>query len=94
MNLSTSAFPVVKPASEGLIGWLTRRHDLGIIVRVDDTRAVASAISRLARNRELSARFGENGRRFSRVHDVAHFSGAVGEELILNFPLGTAGAHR
>ncbi len=93
IQAAMAGLPVVA-CDEGLIGWLTRRHDLGIIVRVDDTRAVAGAISRLARNRELSARFGENGRRFSKVHDVAHFSRAVGEELMLNFPLGTEGAHR
>lgn len=47
----------------GLIGWQTRRHDMGLLVNVDDAHGVASAVGHLARDRVLAARLGENGRR-------------------------------
>lgn len=73
---------------EGLIGRLTRQQDMGLVVRIDDARVVAEAISRLARDPGLSARLGENGRRYSASHDVQRFGEAVGEALALNFPDG------
>ena len=85
IQAAMAGLPVVA-CDEGLIGWLTRWHGLGLTVRVDDARAVAGAISRLARDRKLSAKFGENGKRFSAAHEVACFRRAIGEELLINFP--------
>jgi glycosyltransferase involved in cell wall biosynthesis len=71
---------------EGLIGWLTERHGLGLTVRVDDARAAAEAISRLVRDPRLATELGENGVRFSQAHKVGRFSRTFGDELLLNFP--------
>ena len=71
---------------EGLIGWLTRNHELGLTVDIGDERAVAAAISELARNEELSRKLRENGRRFSMQHTVDQFSQAISRELLLTFP--------
>ena len=84
LQAAVAGLPVVA-CDEGLISWLTRRHDLGLTVRVDDTRAVTEVISRLARDPELSEKFGRNGRRFSAAHDAKHFGETVGRELLLSF---------
>jgi glycosyltransferase involved in cell wall biosynthesis len=85
IQAATAGLPIVA-CDEGLIGWLTRNHELGLTVDIGDERAVATAISELARNEELSGKFRENGRRFSMQHTVDQFSQAIGRELLLTFP--------
>ena len=77
--------PIVA-CDEGLIKWLTQRYGLGLVVGVDDTRAVAGVVSRLAGNSDLSKELGGNGRRFATAHTVERFRRDIGEELLLNFP--------
>lgn len=93
LQAATLGLPVVA-CDEGLIGWLTRKHDLGIVVTVDDAQAVTQAISRLTRDQNLVERFAENGRRFSAAHDVKNFGKAFGKELLLNFPAKTKAVSR
>jgi len=71
---------------EGLIGWLTRNHEIGLTVDIRDEPAVAKAVAELARNEELSGKFRENARRFSTQHTVDQFMQAIGRELLLTFP--------
>jgi glycosyltransferase involved in cell wall biosynthesis len=84
LQAALAGLPVVA-CEEGLIGWLTRRYGLGLTVDIDDARMVAEAISRLVRDRELSAEYAENGKRFSLPHKVDRFSQTIGRELLLNF---------
>lgn len=84
LQAAVAGLPVVA-CDEGLISWLTRRHGLGLIVDVDDPRAVAEAVGRLLRDPELSEKLGENGQRLSEAHDAEHFGEAVGRELLLSF---------
>ena len=85
IQAAMAGLPIVA-CREGLIGWLTRRHGLGPVVNIDDSREVAEAIRRLVRDPGLSAKFRENGRRFSSLHNVEHFSQSIGEELLRSFP--------
>lgn len=85
IKATMAGLPIVA-CEEGLIGWLTRNHELGLTVDIGDERAVATAISELTRNQELSRKFSENGRRFSMQHTVDAFGQAIGRELLLTFP--------
>jgi glycosyltransferase involved in cell wall biosynthesis len=85
IQAAMAGLPIVA-CEEGLIGWLTRNHGLGLTVDIGDERAVVMAISELARNKELFRKFTENGRRFSLQHTVDRFSQAIGRELLLSFP--------
>lgn len=80
-----AGLPVVA-CDEGLIGWLTRKRNTGLVVHIEDARAVAKAVSRLTRDPGLSRRLGDNGRRYAASHNVEGFSKAVGRELAHNFP--------
>jgi glycosyltransferase involved in cell wall biosynthesis len=69
-------------------------EETGLLVPVDDPRALAAAIVRLIRDRELGRRLGENGRRrmlerFTLARTVADF-----EALIARFPQRAAGHYR
>ncbi len=86
IQAAMAGLPVVA-CNEGLISCLTQKHALGVVVSVDDRRAVTKAILRLVRDPDLSTKFGENGRRFSASHSVDYFRQRIGEELLLNFPL-------
>lgn len=85
IQAAMAGLPIVA-CDEGLIGWLTRHHELGLTVDIGDERAIATAISELVRNKELSGKFRDNGRRFSTQHTVDQFSQAIGRELLLTFP--------
>jgi glycosyltransferase involved in cell wall biosynthesis len=74
--------PVIA-CEEGIIGWRTRKHQLGLSVAVDDLQAVVEAINRLARDRGLSDEFGRNGRRYSAGFSVDNFTRVVCDELHL-----------
>jgi len=67
----------------GLLGWLTRKHNLGLSVSVDDARAVVEAIKTLARERDLSNYFGRNGRKHSADYTVKEFAGRICDGLHL-----------
>lgn len=69
---------------EGLIGWLTHEHRLGLPIAIDDVRAVVGAIKRLARDRGLSKDFGKNGRKASVEHKVENFARRICDELHLD----------
>jgi glycosyltransferase involved in cell wall biosynthesis len=69
-------------------------EETGLIVPVDDPRALAASIVRLIHDRELGRRLGENGRkrmleRFTLARTVADF-----EALMARFPARAAGHYR
>lgn len=68
--------PVVA-CSAGLIGWSTRRYDLGLIVTVDDVGAVAKTIAQLTQAPEELEAFGRNGKLFSAPHKPEEFSQVI-----------------
>jgi glycosyltransferase involved in cell wall biosynthesis len=85
LQAALARLPVVA-CEEGLIGWLTRKYGLGLTVDIGDARMVAETVSRLVRDRGLSAECTENARRFALSHEVDRFSQTIGRELSLNFP--------
>lgn len=72
--------PVVACA-EGVVGWLTLKHELGVAVSVDDVEAVSRAIAELAGSPEAAASYGENGKHFSALHTAEDFSRAINRSL-------------
>lgn len=80
VQAAAAGLPVVA-CSEGLVGWLTREHGLGLAVPTDDAKEVAAAVTTLARDRELSSRFAENGRRFAAPHTPRNFAGTIADGL-------------
>jgi len=60
-----------RPVVLGVDGYartVLERADAGVFVEPENDEALATAIVRLARDPELCAKFGENGRRFVSVH--------------------------
>jgi glycosyltransferase involved in cell wall biosynthesis len=72
--------PVVACA-DGLVGWMTRRHELGLTVAIDDAEAVAQVIAKLVRSAEAIAEYGDNGKCFSSLHTSEHFARAIMAKL-------------
>ncbi len=64
-------------SDEGLVGWLTKRHGLGVTVTPGETSSVKRAITELAGNEALRNGCAENGRRFARRHTADGFGAAV-----------------
>lgn len=91
LQAAMAGLPVVA-CDEGMIGWLTNRHSLGLTVAVENSQEVAEAVATLESDQELSRKLGENGRRFSAAHSVSSFREAIGRELLDSFPL-ESGAH-
>ena len=72
--------PVIA-CDQGLIGYLTDRHQLGITVNIANPESVRSAITTLSSDAELRARCARAGQAFSNQRTVAHFSNAILDEL-------------
>jgi glycosyltransferase involved in cell wall biosynthesis len=84
------ALPVIA-CSEGLIGWLARKHELGVVVDSGDVRQAVQAISRLATDPAFRARYGTSGRRMAERHTPSHFARAVCDALVDAVPARGAG---
>jgi glycosyltransferase involved in cell wall biosynthesis len=76
----------------GLIAWEIRSQQLGEVVDIDDTEAVALALARLMNHEQLRATWRENGMRAGAGHTAERFGGAVIKTLV-NAARGF-GAHR
>lgn len=85
LQAAMAGLPVVA-CEEGFIGRMTKDYGLGIVVDISDVRAVARAISKLVRNRELAYKLGKNGKRFSVRHSVENFRRMLGEEVFSESP--------
>jgi glycosyltransferase involved in cell wall biosynthesis len=86
LQAGMASLPVIA-CDEGLIGWLTRNHHLGLSVNPENPKEVAAAVSKLVRNRSLAAKLGANGKEHSKNHTTERFARALEEELQRSFPL-------
>ena len=64
-------------SDKGLVGWLTKKHGLGVTVTPGETLSVKRAIAELACNDALRTDCAENGRRFARRHAAVGFGEVV-----------------
>ena len=64
---------------EGLVGWLVRRHRLGLIIEGDES--VGATIARMASDSALRETAGANGLEFARERTPERFGGAVCDAL-------------
>jgi glycosyltransferase involved in cell wall biosynthesis len=71
----------VLASSNGLLGWLVRRHQNGLCCDPNDNESVNAAINSLLINRRLYASLGENGRCLSKMHTSELFGDAVCETV-------------
>jgi glycosyltransferase involved in cell wall biosynthesis len=65
----------------GLIGYLTKRHQLGVAVDVGNPGAVRQAIQNLMFDVELRSRCAQAGHAFSSQRTVTHFANAILDRL-------------
>jgi glycosyltransferase involved in cell wall biosynthesis len=79
--------PVVA-CREGVIGWLTRKHELGVAVDSTDIDQVILALNRLAKDPTLRGSCGENGRRMAERHDPSNFASTICDALAAAVPGG------
>jgi glycosyltransferase involved in cell wall biosynthesis len=75
--LAASAGLPVLASKHGVIGWLTRKHDTGILIDPDDSAAVADAILAIASDDGRRARYRENALRLTSAHTAEAFGNAV-----------------
>ncbi len=85
LQAAMAGLPVVA-CEEGFIGRMTKDYGLGIVVDTSDVRAVARAISKLVRDRELADKLGKNGKRLSVRHNVENFRRMLREEVFSEPP--------
>lgn len=76
LQAGAMSLPVIA-CDEGLIGYLTRRCELGVPVSVNDTSAVAGAMRRLVEAPAISRQLGENGRQVAERHDSRRFAQTI-----------------
>lgn len=82
---AASAGRPVLASDKGLIGWLTRRHKLGVAFDPIDPAAVRKAIQGLAQDSEARHAFEENGRQLAKEHTGAAFGRIVCDTLAAGY---------
>jgi len=65
--------PVIA-CEEGLIGWLTKQHQSGIVVSVSRPDSIARGVRELYDDPDRAKEYGNNGRLAYATHTVEHFS--------------------
>lgn len=78
----SASLPVIA-SSHGLIGWLTRKHQVGVTFEPENFRAASLAIKTILNNENLRNRLGENAKRLAEKHSSDKFQQAF-SKLILN----------
>ncbi len=63
--------------NEGLIGWLTKRHGIGLTVNPTDCHAVARAINQLSVDKEFTKECGQHNRDLAKLHSGEKFGDDV-----------------
>jgi glycosyltransferase involved in cell wall biosynthesis len=81
--------PVIA-CEEGLIGWLTRKHGLGLSVDIDNASGISEAILKPLENPGFAKVCADNGRRWSSSHSISRFLRAVGEQISTAAPRNCA----
>ncbi len=87
------SLPVIA-CSQGIIGWLARKHQLGVVVDSSDVGQVVSAITQLALDPAARWLYGENGRRMAERHAPSRFAAVICDALADAVPIGDPGAAR
>jgi glycosyltransferase involved in cell wall biosynthesis len=86
-----SGLPMVA-CDEGLIGWLTERHQCGVVVPVQQEAAVVAALGRLASSPDLRRRMGERGREAFAQHSLENAGAVLSASLSRALGLQAAGS--
>lgn len=73
--------PVIA-CKEGLIGWLTKKYELGIVVTMSDQSQIIEAIKRLARQEDDLRKLGQRGQSVFGKHTPENFGETILENLI------------
>jgi glycosyltransferase involved in cell wall biosynthesis len=72
--------PVVA-ARHGVVGFMVRKHDLGLTVRVGDSRDVADAVTALVQDTALASRYAKQGFESARQHTRENFAKKICDSL-------------
>ena len=75
------AIPVIATAS-GLIGYWTKKHNLGVVIDVSSRSSVVGALIQLVREPEIFARMGKNGINVFSQHNPAELQRLVTEKAM------------
>jgi len=75
-----TGLPVIA-CDEGLIGWLTEKNNLGVVVSPGNSRGVAEAIAKLVRQPELRTLYGERGQQVFAHHTSDNFAHSILHKL-------------
>lgn len=73
--------PVIA-CDEGLIGWLTKKYELGMVVTTSDQSQIIAAIKRLAGQEGDVRKLGQRGQSVFGKHTPDHFGETILENLI------------
>lgn len=80
LQAGAMSLPVLA-CEEGLIGYLTRKHELGLSVDIENPPFVAVAVRRLVENASLSKALGEKGHIFAQEHTRENFARTIVQGL-------------
>ncbi len=78
---ASAGLPVLA-CDQGLIGWLTRRHNLGVTLDPMQASSVHEAVRALGNDYKARRQFGENGRLLAKAHSGDVFGRAVCDALV------------
>ena len=68
--------PVIA-CKEGVIGWQTNKHRLGLVVDIDKPLEIVKAVLILLNNKQLARIYGHNGKKLSNQHLSTMFSNQI-----------------
>jgi glycosyltransferase involved in cell wall biosynthesis len=69
VQAARAGLPVIA-CEEGIIGWQTTRHNMGIVVQTHDTASIVSGIKQLTEHEEMCSNYGDNGQRAYNAHTI------------------------
>ncbi len=72
--------PVIA-SREGIVSWLTEKHQIGKIVDVNSKVEIVEAIKDLVENYDEYVRYSKNGLTLSDMHDLSHFNSILLETI-------------
>lgn len=80
LKAAAAGAPIIA-CQEGLVGWLAEEEQIGLAVDIEDTAALASALSRLAASPNVRARFGAQGKLVAKRHTPEIFASTICDAL-------------
>jgi glycosyltransferase involved in cell wall biosynthesis len=73
----------VLASQEGLIGYLAKKHEVGVIIEPRNRLSVVNALNRLVQEREFFRQAGENGISVFEKHDPTELQRLVTERVTM-----------